>query len=70
MFLKDKAKGDLVEVLEVREATDPNVEEVTVRYQAGEERGDPVKVAKKSLVFPSDEKLPKCWLDAHYRMKF
>jgi len=70
MFLKDKAKGDLVEVLDVHEVTDPTVAEVTVRYQAGEERGDPVKVAKAGLVFPSDEKLPKCWLDPHYRMKF
>jgi hypothetical protein len=70
MFLKDVKSGDLVEVVDVAEVTDPTTTEVTVRYQAGEERGDPVKMAKAGLVFPSDEKLPKCWLDAHYRMKF
>lgn len=70
MFLKDAKKGDLVEVLDVRELADPTVDQMSVRYQAGEEVGDPVKVSKSALVFPSDEALPKCWLDPHYRMHF
>lgn len=70
MFLKDSETGDLVEVVDMKEAVDPTVEQVTVRYQAGEEVGDPVRVSKAKLAFPSGEKLPKCWLDAHYRVKF
>lgn len=70
MFLKEKKSGDLVQVVELQELIDPHLEEVTVRFQAGEEMGDPVKMAKDDLTFPSGEALPKCWLDPHYRVHF
>jgi len=70
MFLKDTNSGDLVQVVDFREATDPNQSDVRVRFQAGEEQGDVIAIAKSGLAFPSGESLPKCWLDAHYRIKF
>lgn len=70
MFLKNADNGDLVQVVDVTELTDPYSATVTVRYQAGEEVGDPESVAKTVFVFPSGEVLPKCWLDAHYRASF
>ncbi len=70
MFLKDADSGDLVQVVDFREATDPHQTDVRVRFQAGEEQGDVVTLAKSGLVFPSGESLPKCWLDPHYRIKF
>lgn len=69
MFLRD-AQGDLVEVLDIQELIDPHKEHLHVRYQAGEEIGDPVEVKKAELRFPSGEALPRCWLDPHYRVHF
>jgi len=70
MFLKNASNGDLAEVVNVSELSDPNASSVTVRYHAGEEAGDPMEAAKSGLVFPSGEALPKCWLDPHYRTSF
>jgi len=70
MFLKDVKSGDLVQVITLKELVDPSEEHVTVRFQAGEEVGDPVKASKSGLEFPSGEALPKCWLDPHYRIQF
>lgn len=70
MFLKDKKSGDLVEVLDPKEMFDPASSTMSVRYQAGEEVGEPVEVKKAALCFPSDEGLPRCWVDTHYRVKF
>ena len=70
MFLKDTASGDLVQVIDLKELVDPHADQVTVRFQAGEEVGDPIKAAKTGLSFPSGEALPKCWLDPHYRIHF
>jgi len=70
MFLKNTDNGDLAQVVELSELTDPNASSVTVRYHAGEEAGEPVSVAKTALTFPSGEALPKCWRDAHYRVSF
>jgi len=70
MFLKDAKTGDLVEVQNLHALFDPNEAQVDVRYQAGEEVGDTVATGKAGLEFPSGEALPKCWLDAHYRINF
>jgi len=70
MFLKDKQSNDLVEVLDPKEMFNPASSTMKVRYQAGEEVGEPTDVEKIRLEFPSGESLPKCWLDAHYRVKF
>ncbi len=70
MFLKHTRDGDLVHVENLMELIDPHETEVTVRFQAGEEQGDPVRLAKAELAFPSDEPLPKCWTNPHYRVRF
>jgi hypothetical protein len=70
MFLRNSTNNDLAQVLELSELTDPNSSSVTVRYQAGEEEGDPLSVEKTELSFASGEALPKCWQDAHYRVSF
>jgi hypothetical protein len=30
---------------------------------------DPQMYSKKEMVFPSGEKLPRCWLEADYRLQ-
>jgi len=67
MFLKDKTSGDMLEVLDTVQLIDPNQSMVAVAPHAGEEKGDPVDVAKSALSFPSGEALPRCWQDPHYR---
>ncbi len=67
MFLKDRNSGDLVEVLDTVQLIDPNQSVVNVALHAGEEKGDPIDVAKSTLSFPSGEALPLCWQDPHYR---
>ncbi len=70
MFLKDMKNGDLVDVLDMSALMDPSVGEISVRYQSGEEVGDPMPANKKRLVFPSGEVLPECWRNMHYRVSF
>jgi len=70
MFLKDKKSGDLVEVLDPKEMFNPATSKMSVRFQAGEEVGEPISVDKTGLCFPSGEELPRCWLDTHYRVNF
>lgn len=67
MFLKDKGKDDLVEVLTLMDLFDPFCKTLVGRYQHGEEAQDPEKFNKADLCFPSGEALPRCWIDAHYR---
>lgn len=67
MFLKDKSKDDLVEVLTLSDLFDPFCKTLVGRYQHGEEAQDPEKFKKTELCFPSGEALPRCWIDAHYR---
>ncbi len=67
MFLKEKGSNDLVEVLDLKELFDPFCNDLTGRYQHGEEPQDPATFKKVALVFPSGEPLPRCWVDAHYR---
>ena len=70
MFLKDMKNGDLVDVLDVNALMDPSVDDISVRYQSGEEVGDPMATSKERLVFPSGEVLPECWRNMHYRVNF
>ncbi|HBB32807.1 MAG TPA: acetyltransferase [Cyanobacteria bacterium UBA8803] len=67
MFLKHKPSGELVEVLTLESMYNPCQHEITGRFHAGEELQDPETFLKSELVFPSEESLPRCWLDAHYR---
>ena len=67
VYLKDTQSGDLVEILDLAALFDPFKSEVTGRFHAGEELQDPQVFRKADLVFPSDEKLPRCWIDPRYR---
>ena len=67
MFLKDRNSGDLVEVLDTGALFDPCKAELVGRFHAGEEMQDPETFSKANLVFPSDEALPRCWLDPNYK---
>jgi hypothetical protein len=40
---------------------------VVGRYHYGEEAQDPESFDKSELAFCSDEPMPKCWTDVHYR---
>ena len=68
MFLRISQDDDdsLVEVLNLQQLFDPFASEVLGRFHAGEELQDPQGMIKQSLVFPSGEALPRCWLDPNY----
>ena len=67
MYLKDIKSGDLVEVLDVKTLVDPFQKTTEGRFHVGEELQDPMDFSKTDLIFPSNESLPKCWLDPNYR---
>lgn len=66
MFLKYRPDGCLVEVLDIKQLMDPFAGSVTARFHAGEELQEPQAFSKTELVFPSDEVMPRCWLDPAY----
>ncbi len=67
MYLKHRPSGDLVEILDTAALFDPFKTAVAGRFHSGEELQEPRSFAKADLVFPSDEPLPRCWVDPHYR---
>lgn len=67
MFLKQSSTGKLIEVLSQRDLFNPLHRSIVGRYHAGEELQDPESFDKSELVFVSDESLPRCWTDVHYR---
>lgn len=67
MYLKDRKSGDMVEILTMKDLFDPFREKVVGRFHAGEEMQDPAYFMKADLAFPSDEALPRCWMDPDYR---
>jgi hypothetical protein len=67
MFLKNKQTGATVEVLDPEALIDPLKSSIKGRVQEGQEEQDPEEFSKSNLKFPSDEDLPRCWLDPNYR---
>lgn len=67
MFLQDKTTGTMVEIMNPESLFNPVEDTVSARTQEGQEEQDPRSVKKASLIFPSGESLPRCWLDANYR---
>ena len=67
MFLKERRTDELVEVIDTAQLFDPFQTRITGRYNAGEELPDPRSFAKTELLFCSNEPLPRCWMDPHYR---
>ena len=67
MFLKDIRCGDIVEVMDMASLIDPCRSSITGRYHSGEEMQETEAFEKANLVFPSNEKLPECWVNPNYR---
>ncbi len=67
MLLQNKENGTLVEILDLQEVISPAHDKIMVRVQDGQEEQDPESIQKQSLIFPSGESLPLCWIDADYR---
>ena len=67
MFLLHRPTQVLVEMLELSDLFDPFKTEVLGMAHAGEELQDPALFPKAEMGFPSEESLPICWLDGHYR---
>ena len=67
MFLQIKDSRDLVKRVDIQELLDPTIKTVHAQEQEGQEEQETDIYQKVELVFPSGEKLPRCWLDAHYR---
>lgn len=67
MFLKHNPSGDIVEVLDLEALFDPFRIEIKGRFHAGEEMPDPAGFRKSEMAFLSGERLPRCWIDPHYR---
>ncbi len=67
MYLKDKNSGDLVEVLDEVALADPFQATIKGRFHVGEELQDSEEFNKSNLIFPSDESLPRCWVDPNYK---
>jgi len=57
-----------VEIMDIQLLLDPNESEIVIQSQSGEEEQDPELNQKNDLIFPSGEELPRCWLDANYRV--
>lgn len=68
MYVKHKPTGDMVEVLDINALINPNSAIMAGRFHAGEELQDPAYFSKSDLIFPSNEPLPRCWLDADYHL--
>ena len=67
MFLKQKQTDELIEVLTPSDVWDPCISTIAGQSHSGEEMQDPEIFRKVDLVFPSNEALPRCWVDPHYR---
>jgi hypothetical protein len=67
MFLQIKDSRDLVKIVDIQELLDPTIKTVHAQEQEGQEEQETDIYQKVELVFPPGEKLPRCWLDAHYR---
>ena len=67
MLLQLKDSGELVKINDVQELINPNSNTVQAKEQEGQEEQQTDSYEKENLVFPSGEKLPRCWLDANYR---
>ena len=66
MLLQDKQTGNLVEILDLKELFNPVQDAIYGRVQSGQEEQDPEPISKNTLLFPSGESLPRCWMDADY----
>jgi hypothetical protein len=69
MYLIYKPSGDLVEILNLDCLLNPLQKDVNGRFLADEALQAPVAFGKDSLVFPSGEMLPRCWVNPTNKLK-
>lgn len=69
MLLHNKQTGALIEVLDITALVNPAEAHISGQMQNGEEEQEPEPFDKASLIFPSGEPLPTCWLNADYRLE-
>lgn len=67
MFLQSKEMDAMVEILNPEALFNPVEDTVSAQIQEGQEEQDPRPIKKATLIFPSGESLPRCWLDPNYR---
>lgn len=67
MLLKQVHTDHLIEVLDLKALIDPTKDAFQGRLNVGQEPPAPEMFKKTDVCFPSDESLPRAWLDAHYR---
>lgn len=67
MLLKNKRSGSLLEVESIDDLINPLAAELVAQDQAGQEEQAPERVPKQDLAFPSDEPLPRCWVDPNFK---
>jgi hypothetical protein len=68
VLLQSIETHDLIKVLNVDELVNPSHPQVCGQRQAGQEEQNLEYYSKNELIFPSGETLPRCWLDANYRV--
>lgn len=67
MLLQSKETGTLVKISDTTALINPLEETVQGCIQAGQEEQAPEQFSKKTLIFPSGESLPECWMNDQYR---
>lgn len=67
MFLKNKQDGCLIKIEDTSQLINPLQSTIDGYIQEGQEEQPLEEFAKDSLIFPSGETLPRCWLDVHYQ---
>ena len=67
MYMKQHSSGHLVEIMKLEDLYDPFNPTVMGRLHFGEEMQEPEVFEKTELVFLSNEPLPACWTNPHYR---
>ena len=69
MLLKERETGALVEILDIETLFNPLESNISGKIQDGQEEQEAEQFSKQDLIFLSDEKLPRCWLDPDYKAK-
>jgi len=69
MYLMHKPSGDMIEVLNLDRLFNPTHCEVNGRFLAGDGLQEPAAFGKDDLVFPSGERLPRCWVNPSHKVK-
>jgi hypothetical protein len=67
MLVKNREDQTLIQVMNPDELINPLQETVQGKPKAGEEVQPVESYPKSTLIFPSGESLPQCWIDPEYQ---